>query len=142
MNLDQLFSYTLTNIPTNEEFDEISEFLAESLRELVDGKIIITKKFVEPKCSNNTSIFIDNRNKLGDFAFTGIINLSLREHNPSIIAILLVFSNSQRISQGKNTILESYFTRTGWSEFVWAKDIYDEWECDRLEEDIVTLPYL
>lgn len=138
MNIEQLFQYTATNAPSPHEFGEFGNLLVERLRSKFDLEIRRIEQHIEPSSWVTVKVFIGSRENYDATCYYGVVSYSLRQTTPSITSVLLKFVGGQRVTQGRNSILVSTFTESGWEDYVWKDDEFGEWECDHVSEIAAT----
>jgi hypothetical protein len=134
MNVERLFQYTTTNPPSLHEFGECGNLLVERLRGKFDLELRRVDEHIEPSSWVTVKIFIGRRENYDATCYYGVVSYSLRQTTPSITSVLLKFVGGNRVTEGRDSILVSTFTESGWEDFIWKDDEFGEWECDHVSE--------
>ena len=133
--LEMMFEFRKDAPPTTEEFRQIGLALVKSFQELALEQPCETLTIsVETDSRVHVQLFVGDRREFRGDSFFAIITYSLTDSKPDASCTLFKFLDGHRVSNGKESIMTSTFSETGWSSFAWEFDGFGEWECDHASE--------
>jgi len=134
MTPSDIFQFCGERPPSTKEFKAIGDLLVSEFKMLGLGPATVLRMHVEEGSWVNSEVFVGDRHRYEGPSFLAIISYAFRDQKPLATAVLLKFQDGVRVKDGTKAILTSTFAETGWGSLEWQKDLYDEWECDNVNE--------